>query len=311
MAMSPTCFCQFPLPVIRQYRRTAGKFYSCDFRPRDSPGISVRNVSLTWPGGHCALNNVSLDVQPGEFCMLVGANGSGKSTLLDAVRGMVSVDEGQIHLEKPVSYIQQDPDLQIVFPTIGLDVTFSIPKRHEIPRDEVRQMVLDQLDAVGLYPAEDFYDLASCRLSGGQKQRAVLAAALISQPRVVLFDEVTAPIDPLARAGLLDLVRNIVSEQKLSALWYVALLYITTFCSRKFLKSILRRLAEVSHMTLWPHPRFTAQIECEIDLCCHRVAETPVRPQVLGVNSWRIHIFFIFPTNTSARLLTALPHDRI
>lgn len=208
-----------PLSPSRRRPRSRAKLYSCDSSIGNRPGISVRNVSLTWPGGRRALNNVSFDVWPGEFCMLIGANGSGKSTLLHAIRGMVSIDEGHFKLEDPVSFVQQDPDLQILFPTIGLDVTLSIPNRLSYSSDDVRKMVTNQLDAVGLYPADDFYDLSSSRLSGGQKQRAVLAAALISQPRVILFDEVTASIDPLARAALLDLVRSIVTERRLSALW--------------------------------------------------------------------------------------------
>lgn len=185
----------------------------------DRHGITVRSVNLTWPDGRRALLDVSLDVQPGELCMVVGSNGSGKSTLLNAIRGMVSIDDGHILFKPPVSLVRQDPELQMVFPTIGTDVAACIPNRESLTDEEIREIVCKQLEVVGLFPGDDFYDLSSNRVSGGQRQRAVLAAALISQPQTILFDEVTSSLDPIARAAFLDLIRDLVTRQRLSALW--------------------------------------------------------------------------------------------
>lgn len=187
--------------------------------------ISARGVSFTWPNGCQALSNVSLQVAPGELAMIVGSNGSGKSTLLSVLRGLLRADAGAARTASPCAFVRQDADLQILFPTVGMDISMSVPNGKHRSRAAVQKEVHKALRAVGLVPTADFADNSSYRLSGGQRHRAVLAAALVRRPRSLLMDEVTASLDALSRAEILDLVRGLVRERDLATLWYVS-----TFC---------------------------------------------------------------------------------
>lgn len=153
--------------------------------------------------------------------MIVGKNGSGKSTLLRAIRGLLEPSIGNVFLERPCGFVHQNPDVQILFPTIGGDIVASIPNVEEITNYEAYRKVVQALDMVGLTPASDYIDCSSYRLSGGQKQRAVVAAALAMKPASLLFDEVTASMDPVNKAELVSRVRKIVTERNIAALWYV------------------------------------------------------------------------------------------
>lgn len=185
------------------------------------PLISVRDVSLWWPNGRAGLQDVNLDVYPGELTMILGPNGCGKSTLLRVIRGLLIPPKGSVSFESPCAYVRQNPSEQIIMPSVGTDIAFSIPNEDKLPKEEVQAKVISALETVGLEPAAKIAKMSSHRLSGGQKQRAVVAAALAMEPKTILFDEVTASIDPLNKAELVSRVRNIVSERKLAAMWYV------------------------------------------------------------------------------------------
>lgn len=172
-----------------------------------------------WPNGRTALEAINLSVEEGELAMLVGSNGCGKSTLMKVAHKLIIPDSGTIRLEEPCSYVRQDPDLQIVMPTVGTNIALSIPNGKNLPREEIRERGCAALELVGLSPGSEYYDQTSYRLSGGQRQRCVLAAALINQPRTILFDEVTANIDPFNKLELLLRVRKLVTEQRVAALW--------------------------------------------------------------------------------------------
>lgn len=197
-------------------------YKACNRRPiAKKEAIRVNNVNFTWPNGRCGLEGINLSIKEGELAMIVGPNGCGKSTLLRVVHGFILPDSGDVKLVKPCSYVRQDPDLQIVMPTIGSNIALSIPDGKHMPRDKIRALVLESLESVGLFPAHDFIDKTSYRMSGGQRQRSVLAAALVNTPKSILFDEVTANIDPFNKAELLMHVRRLVTERRIAALWYV------------------------------------------------------------------------------------------
>lgn len=183
------------------------------------PAIAVENVSFWWRNGRIALDDVSLEVAPGELAMLVGENGCGKSTLLRVIRGLLEPSRGTVHLETPCAFVHQNPDIQIIFPSIGTDIAASVPKDPTMSDLEIRNQVFDAMEAVGLSPPTDYMRLASHRLSGGQRQRAVVASALAMKPSTILFDEVTASMDPVNKSELVSRVRRIVSERQIAAVW--------------------------------------------------------------------------------------------
>lgn len=215
-----------------------------------SAAIHVRNVNFTWPNGRCALADVSLDVHPGQITMIVGRNGCGKSTLLKVLRNMIFPDSGSVHVSSPCAYIMQDPGSQIIFPTVGTDISMSIVDPELRSKEEVKAEILDILNYVGLVPAEEYISRGRSDLSGGQKQRVVLAAALVRNPKTILFDEVTASLDPISRADLLERVRALITELNIAAVWYV-LFFFLLFQVLYFLHS---SKADQSVRPLWPLP---------------------------------------------------------
>lgn len=193
----------------------------CCLDPEDgyhSP-ISVRNLHFTWPNGRPGLRDISFDVAPGELAMVVGHNGCGKSTLLRVLRGLLNPTSGEVYLKSPCAFVFQNPDIQILMPSIGTDIALSLPNTGYKSKENVRKGVVRSMEAVGLTPPEKFMRMSSHRLSGGEKQRAAIAAALAKEPDTILFDEITASLDPVSRAEILERVRSIICTERIAGIW--------------------------------------------------------------------------------------------
>ncbi|CDF33286.1 unnamed protein product [Chondrus crispus] len=218
--------CRATLPHRRNLspKRPRVNFSCTANASRSNPAIAVDNVSFWWKSGRVALDKVSLRVAPGELAMLVGPNGCGKSTLLRVVRGLLIPSYGSVQLSTPCAFVHQNPDVQMLFPSVATDIAASVPKRPDMPVDEIRDSVIEAMEAVGLSPPEKYMRLSAHRLSGGQRQRAVVASALAMRPTTMLFDEATASMDPVNRAELVARVRRVVSERSIAALWVTHLL---------------------------------------------------------------------------------------
>src|SRR4028118_2019981 len=156
------------------------------------PAITVRDLCFNWPGGASVLQSCSLDVPKGEFWMLLGTNGSGKSTLLRLLAGLLQPESGEIQIEQPVGFVFQNPDHQLVMPTVGADVAFGLVEE-KLPIAQVRMRVMTALAAVNLLELQRRPIYA---LSGGQKQRIAIAGAIARPCEVLLLDEPTALLDP-------------------------------------------------------------------------------------------------------------------
>ncbi len=193
--------------------------------------IRVDDLSFRWPSGAVVLDHCSLSVAPGEFCMLLGTNGSGKSTLLRLLSGLLASQQGQIDMAYPVGFVFQNPDHQLVMPTVGADVAFGLVKEN-LPYDEVRRRVADALSQVNLLHLQRRPIYA---LSGGQKQRVAIAGALAQHCQVLLLDEPTALLDPDSQIDLVAQVRDLVKQKGLTALWVTHRLAELDYCDRAFL----------------------------------------------------------------------------
>ncbi len=198
---------------------------------RDSGAIRVDHVQFQWPSGQSVLQDCSLTVQPGEFCMLLGNNGSGKSTLLKILGGLLQPQGGEWSIEKPVGFVFQNPDHQLVMPTVGADVAFGLVDEH-LPLVEIRNRVDDALAAINLLELKRRPIYA---LSGGQKQRVAIAGAIARHCHVLLLDEPTALLDPDSQIDLVKRVRDLVKERGLTALWVTHRLVELDYCDRAFL----------------------------------------------------------------------------
>lgn len=154
-----------------------------------------------------ALHDVSFDVAPGEFVVVVGPSGSGKTTLFRIIGGLEPPTSGTVYLQgEPVT--EPGPDMGIVFQeyhlfpwrTVRGNVGFGLEQRG-VPEAERRHQVDDLLELVGL---SEFADAYPKELSGGMKQRVGIARALAIDPELLLMDEPFGAVDAQTRAALQD-----------------------------------------------------------------------------------------------------------
>lgn len=204
---------------------------SIEILQQEASAIWVEDVSFYWPSGVAVLRNCSLRVEPGEFCMLLGNNGSGKSTLLRLLAGLLPRQLGTIHIQSPVGFVFQNPDHQLVMPTVGTDVAFGLVKE-QLTLNEVRQRVEEALSAVNLLHLQR---RAIYALSGGQKQRVAIAGAIAQHCQILLLDEPTALLDPDSQIDLVQQVQALVKSRGLTALWVTHRLAELDYCDRAFL----------------------------------------------------------------------------
>ncbi|MEV5592776.1 betaine/proline/choline family ABC transporter ATP-binding protein [Streptomyces sp. NPDC052496] len=178
-------------------------------------GIALENLSKLYPGSPApAVDNVSMDIKPGETVILVGPSGCGKSTTLKMINRLIEPTSGRImigdedvtgidpvRLRRKVGYAIQSSGL---FPhmTVAQNVAL-VPRMIGWPKARVSSRVEEMLDLVGLDPRE-FHGRYPRQLSGGQQQRVGVARALAADPPVLLMDEPFGAVDPITRDHLQD-----------------------------------------------------------------------------------------------------------
>jgi energy-coupling factor transport system ATP-binding protein len=194
-------------------------------------GILVKDLNFSWPSGEKVIKSCSLEVPKGEFWMLLGTNGSGKSTLLRLLAGLLAPESGEIRILHPVGFVFQNPDHQLVMPTVGGDVAFGLVEE-KLPPAAIKARVEEALAAVNLLGLQRRPIYA---LSGGQKQRVAIAGALARRCAVLLLDEPTALLDPDSQLELVAGVRKLVKSRGLTALWVTHRLDELNFCDGAFL----------------------------------------------------------------------------
>ncbi|MDX2271118.1 MAG: energy-coupling factor ABC transporter ATP-binding protein [Cyanobacteriota bacterium] len=178
--------------------------------------IAVHNLTFSWPDRPPILDHCHLHVPPGQLWMLLGPNGGGKSTLLQLLGGLLPPPTAaSLHVQAPIGFVFQNPDHQLVMPTVGADVAFGLAEE-DLPLPIVHERVEEALAQVGLLP---LIRRPIHALSGGQKQRVAVAGALARHSRVLLLDEPTALLDPDSQLELVRQIRQLVDRSGLTALW--------------------------------------------------------------------------------------------
>ena len=179
-----------------------------------------------------ALRGINLEVRAGEYIAVLGHNGSGKSTLAKLLNLILVPTTGKIYIDgedvsdedldeeiifnvrKNIGMVFQNPDNQIVATVVEEDVAFG-PENLGLPREEIRRRVVNALNVVNM---QDYIRHAPHKLSGGQKQRIAIAGIIAMRPRVIIFDESTAMLDPLGREDVVSIMERLNREERITVI---------------------------------------------------------------------------------------------
>ena len=182
------------------------------------PILTVDHLVKSYDGQTNILDNVSFGVQPGEVIVVVGPSGCGKSTLLRCLNGLEPVQAGRVQLgSETVAYGGKNlaalrQRIGMVFQSYELfpHLTFA-PENLGVPPEEIRTRIDEAMKLAGIYEKRE---AAPYKLSGGQKQRVAIVRALCMHPEILLFDEVTAALDPEMVREVLDVMLDLAREGK-------------------------------------------------------------------------------------------------
>lgn len=191
--------------------------------------IEIKNLKFTYEGADSpALKGITLNINEGEFVAVLGHNGSGKSTLAKHLNGILFPESGRVTIDgldsadennlweirKKVGMVFQNPDNQMVANVIEEEIAFG-PENLGVAPDEIRKRVDFALKAVGM---DKFRFESPNNLSGGQKQRISIAGIIAMMPGYIVLDEATAMLDPKGRKEVMETVRRLNREFKISVI---------------------------------------------------------------------------------------------
>ncbi|SDL18876.1 energy-coupling factor transporter ATPase [Natronincola ferrireducens] len=193
------------------------------------PIIEVEEVTFQYKNNEeefNALKKVNLQVEEGEFLVIIGHNGSGKSTLAKHINALLLPTEGDIKIQgmntkeeeylwnirQTAGMVFQNPDNQIVATIVEEDVAFG-PENLGIPSQEIRRRVDEALKIVDM---TEYSHKGPHLLSGGQKQRIAIAGVIAMRPKCIIFDEPTAMLDPSGRREVINTIKKLNKEENIT-----------------------------------------------------------------------------------------------
>ncbi len=183
---------------------------------KEEPMITFENVTFKYNMNEpYALENVSFQVEDGQWLSILGHNGSGKSTIAKLLIGLLEAQQGSIYyngvkltedtvdaVRKNVGIVFQNPDNQFVGYNVRYDIAFGM-ENHQIPRKEMLEKIYEFSTKVDM---QDFLDREPQTLSGGQKQRVAIAGILALNCDIIILDEATSMLDPEGTKEITDLI---------------------------------------------------------------------------------------------------------
>lgn len=187
--------------------------------------LEIKNLNFTYPeAAQPALSDINLEIQPGEFVLICGASGCGKSTLLRQCKPALSQHgekSGAIYFNgkaieelsfreqsEKIGFVMQDPEMQIVTDKVRHELAFGL----ESLGTNNRKMRVRIAEMASFFGIRDWFDSPVSALSGGQKQLLCLAAVTVMQPQLLLLDEPTSQLDPIAAGEFFNTLKRINSE---------------------------------------------------------------------------------------------------
>lgn len=199
--------------------------------------MSIKTKNLTHiympksPFEKVALDNVSVEINDGDFVALIGHTGSGKSTLIQHFNGLLEASSGKIIVDgiditdkdvkltdvrKKVGLVFQYPEYQIFEETIAKDIAFG-PSNLGLSEEEITKRVKKSMEMVGL-DYETYKDRSPFDLSGGQKRRVAIAGVIAMEPTTLILDEPTAGLDPKGRDDILGQIKKLHNDYKMTVI---------------------------------------------------------------------------------------------
>ena len=187
--------------------------------------VALRNVRKTYPGGVVAIKGIGLEVDDGQFCVLVGPSGCGKSTLLRMVAGLETITGGEIDIGgRIVNQIEPaDRDIAMVFQNYALYPHMSVYnnmayglRNRGMPKGEIDTRVQEAARILEIAP---MLDRKPRQLSGGQRQRVAMGRAIVRQPKVFLFDEPLSNLDAKLRIAMRVEIRKLQRRLKTTSIY--------------------------------------------------------------------------------------------
>ena len=192
--------------------------------------IQVKNLEHIYnpglPHESKALDDVSFEIEDGQFVGIIGHTGSGKSTLVQHLNGLLKPTSGQIIVDdedltaegislidvrKRVGLVFQYPEYQLFEETVAKDISFG-PRNLGLNEYEILERVKEAMDLVNL-PYEQFAEKSPFDLSGGQKRRVAIAGVIAMKPKILILDEPTAGLDPKAHQDVLKMIKDIHNKE--------------------------------------------------------------------------------------------------
>ena len=176
-----------------------------------------------------AIDDISIEINQGEFVALIGHTGSGKSTLIQHINGLLKPTSGRILIDdmditkknvkltsirKKVGLVFQYPEYQLFEETIEKDISFG-PHNLGLDKDEINRRVQRAMKIVGL-DYEEYKDKSPFEISGGQKRRVAIAGVVAMEPNVLILDEPTAGLDPKGRDDILGKIVELYKENDMT-----------------------------------------------------------------------------------------------
>jgi len=190
--------------------------------------IRIRGLKKTF-GPHQVLKGVDLDVERGKINIIIGGSGQGKSVLMKHLMGLLKPDEGHIYVDGEDVVAMDDVRLNkarlkfgmsfqysALFDSLTVEENVAFPLREHTKKhnEEIRGLVREKLQSLGLRNIEKKYP---AELSGGMRKRVGLARALVLQPEILLYDEPTTGLDPMATKNVDDMIRDISKETNVTS----------------------------------------------------------------------------------------------
>ena len=199
--------------------------------------LSIKNVSKKYNNGTNALKNISFDVEKGEFISVIGPSGSGKSTLLRSINKMIDISQGSILFEDKNIENLKKTQIELVRREIGMIFqSYNLVERLTVIENVLHgRLGYKSIIAaiLGIYSEEEKKEAFSflervnmtkhayqkcSELSGGQKQRVGIARAIMQKPKLLLCDEPIASLDPKTAENIMDYLKKIVTELKITCI---------------------------------------------------------------------------------------------